>query len=201
MRSQTEVFSTNGTTVLRRVQNAWDGNGTLGGRSINPRVIETVQTIEPAGANLVSKQTFAHDQYNNQTDVYEYGFGTGAAGALVRRTHTDYFTSSYDTLNPSASNPDPSLTSHIRDLPWRVFIYDAAGALQAKVQTEYDNYVQDGTDCLHSFRCPLKPRSDISGLDSQFTTAYTKRGNPTAVTRYLVFNNTITGSVSSFIAI
>ena len=196
--SQTEVFSTNETTVLRRVQNTWDGNGTLGGRPINPRVIQTVQTMEPASANLVSKQTFDHDQYNNQTDVYEYGFGSGAASALVRRTHTDYFTSSYDTLNPSASDPDPSLTSHIRNLPWRVFIYDPAGALQAKVETEYDNYVQDGTDCLHSFRCPLKARSDISGLDSQFTTAYTKRGNPTAINRYLVFNNTITGSISSF---
>ena len=134
--------------MLRRVQNAWDGNGTLGGQSINPRIIETVQTIEPAGANLVSKQTFNHDQYNNQTDVYEYGFGTGTAGALVRRTHTDYFTSSYDTLNPSSSNPDPSLTSHIRDLPWKVSIYDAAGTLQAKVETEYDNYVQDGTRLL-----------------------------------------------------
>ena len=196
--NQTEVFSTNGTTVLRRVQNTWDDNGTLGGQPINPRLIESVQTIEPSGANLVSKQTFDHDQYNNQTDVYEYGFGAGAAGALVRRTHTDYFTASYDTLNPNSANPDPSLTSHIRDLPWKVSIYDAAGTLQAKVQTEYDNYVQDGTDCLHSFRCPLKPRAGISGLDAQFTTGYTKRGNATAVTRYLVANNTITDSISSY---
>src|SRR5215216_1176527 len=195
---QTDVFSTNGTTVLRRVQNTWDANGILGGRSINPRLVETVQTIEPSGANLVSKQTFAHDQYNNQTDVYEYGFGSGAAGALVRRTHTDYFTSSYDTLNPSSSSPDPSLTSHIRELPWKVFVYDAAGVVRAKSQAEYDNYTLDGSDCLHSFHCSLTARSNISGLDSQFNTSYTKRGNPTAVTRYLISNGTETGSITSY---
>ena len=196
---QREVLSTNGATVLSRVQNSWAGNGTLGGRQVNPRLVQILQIIEPTGVNLISKQTFNHDQYNNQTDVYEYGFRSGGVDPLVRHTHTDYFTSSYDTLNPSSSNPDPSLTSHIRDLPWKVFTYDGAGTLRAKVENEYDNYVLDGTDCLHSFHCQLKARSNISGLDSQFTTSYTKRGNPTAVTSYLVSNGTVTGSIFSYL--
>jgi hypothetical protein len=42
--------------------------------------------------NLVSKKTFAYDEYNNQTDVWEYDFGAGVPGPLIRRTHTDYVT-------------------------------------------------------------------------------------------------------------
>ena len=56
----------------------------------NPKISETINTM--ADSNLVARQSFSYDQYNNQTDAYEYDFGTGAAGILIRQTHTDYVT-------------------------------------------------------------------------------------------------------------
>src|SRR6185369_5733377 len=169
-----------------------------GDKTNNPQVTQVVSTLEPAQANEVSKQTFAYDKYTNQTDVSEYDFGSGAAGSLVRRTHTNFLTATYDTLNPSATNPDLSLTSHIRNLPTQVSVFDAGGVESARSSIEYENYTLDGADCLHSFHCGLVPRANISGLDSLFGTSYTKRGNPTASTSFLLSNGSVTGSVSSY---
>ncbi len=80
---RTEYFAGNGTTILRRVDHDWVNCGGL-------CVTQTVNTLEPATANLVSKQTFSYGGALNLTDVYEYGFGAGTSGPLVRRTHTDY---------------------------------------------------------------------------------------------------------------
>ena len=207
---QTEEFASDGTTVLRRTVNTWqqpiDGSSwpltqpesNPGSRANSPQITQVVNTLEPAQANKVSKQTFSYDKYTNQTDVYEYGFGTGSAGSLVRRTQTNYLTSSYDTLNPSSSAPDLNLTSHIRNLPTQVSTFDAAGVERARSITEYDNYVLDGSDCPHSFNCPLIARSNISGFDSLFATSYTKRGNPTALTRYLLSNGAVTGAIATY---
>ena len=207
---QTEEFASDGTTVLRRVVNTWQqppsggtwpltqGETSDAVKSNNPQITQTLMTLEPAQANKVSKQTFGYDKYTNRTDAYEYDFGTEAAGSLIRRTHTDYLTTSYDTLNPNSSNPDLNLTSHIRNLPTKSSVFDAAGVERARSTTEYDNYALDGADCLHSFHCPLVARANISGLDSPFGTRYTKRGNPTATTSYLLANGVVTGSVSSY---
>ena len=207
---QSEAVAANGTTILQRVTHTWqqpaagaswpltqpETNSAAKGN--NPQVTEISTTLEPSQVNKVSKQTFAYDKYTNQTDVYEYNFGTGSAGALVRRRHTDFLSSGYDTLNPSSSNPDLNLTSHIRSLPTQTSVFDAAGVERARSLTEYDNYALDGADCLHSFHCPLVARANISGLDSLFGTSYTKRGNPTTSTSYLLANGAVTGSVTSY---
>ena len=207
---QSEQFASDGTTLLHRTVNTWqqpvagstwpltqpetsDAN-----KSNNPQITQSLLTLEPSQANKVSKQTFGYDKYTNRTDAYEYDFGSGATGSLVRRTHTDYLTASYDTLNPNSANPDLNLTSHIRSLPSQTSVFDGAGIERVRSIIEYDGYTLDGADCLHSFHCPLLPRSNISGFDSLFTASYTKRGNPTAVTRYLLSNGAVTGSVSSY---
>ena len=140
-----------------------------------------VTTLEPAQANKVSKQTFAYDKYSNQTDVSEYDFGD--PGVLLRRTRTDFKTSGYDTLNPSATNVDLNQTSHIRSLPVQVSVFDGNNNERARATTEYDNYTLDGADCLHSFHCGLIARTNFSGLDTLFGFSSTKRGNPTACTQ------------------
>jgi YD repeat-containing protein len=120
--SQTEALDTAGNastaTVLRRVvytraQRAavswWASYAATNGLDPtkeppnDPRLITTVTTVEPTGVNLVSKQTavnpqtgvVAFDQFNNQTDVWEYDYGTtGTVGVLLRRMHTDFVTTS-----------------------------------------------------------------------------------------------------------
>ena len=207
---QSEAVASDGSTILQRATRTWQqpiagtswplvqAETNSVAKTNNPQVTEVITTLEPTQANQVSKQTFAYDKYTNQTDVYEYDFGNGSAGSLVRRSHTDFRTSSYDTLNPSAASPDLSQTSHIRNLAAQVSIFDAGGVERARSVTEYDNYTLDGADCLHSFHCGLGARANISGLDSLFGTSYIKRGNPTATTRYLLSNGVVTGSVSSY---
>lgn len=177
---KTEIFDTNGTTILRRVEQtfaqraaiSWWGGTSDTAPPNDPRTIETVTTIEPATANLVSKQTFGFDDtvpFNNQNNVKEYNFGTGAAGSLARETRSTFVTSSSYTDN----------AVHLRVLPSQVSIYDAGGTERARTVYEYDNYL---TDTNHA---ALTNRTNISGLDAAFTTSYSTRGNVTATTRYL----------------
>ena len=158
---------------------------------MNPRITETTTTLPDT--NQVSKQTFSYDQcsgcnsfYNNQTDVYEYDFGIGAPGPIVRRTHTDYVT--------SASYTDAASGAHIRSLPSQASVYDANGIERARTTFEYDNYSADGGN-----HAGIIDRPSISGFASGFTISYTTRGNTTGATHYLLNSSgSIVGSVSAY---
>jgi hypothetical protein len=138
---QTEALNTAGNastaTVLRRVVYTWAQRAPVSwwaayasANSLDPakeppndpRLVETVTTIEPSGANLVAKQSSLNpqdpndvgfDQYNNQTDVYEYDFGVGQVGALKRRTHTDYV---------NALGYTDASGAHLRNLPAQTWV-------------------------------------------------------------------------------
>jgi RHS repeat-associated protein len=198
---QTEVIDTANcvpascATVLRRTVNTWEQGVAVSAWSNtipnNPRLQETTVSLLDVSPNLVSKRHFGYDDsvpFNNQNNIKEYGFGNGVPGALLRETRTTYVTNSTYT----------STSVHIRNLPTQVSVYDAGGVERARSTIEYDNYVLDGADCLHSFHCPLQARSNISGFDSLFGTSYTTRGNATSSTRYLLTNGAVTGSVSSY---
>ncbi len=193
---QTEVFAADGTTVLRRVANtfqqratvSWWAAWTLDGGpepACDPRLTETVSTL--VDTNQVSKQTFSYDQYNNQTDIYEYDYGSGAPGALVRRAHTDYL-----TTNPVNSTDYTATNIHMRSLPTQTSVYDAGGTERARTTFEYDNYA---TDTNHA---ALGNRAGISGFDASFSTSYTTRGNATATSHYLLVNGLVTGSITGY---
>jgi RHS repeat-associated protein len=206
---KTQIFSGDGVTELLRHESNWQQGCAVSSWSNlipnNPRIADTTSTLEPSGANQVSKQVLGYDCYNNLTDKYEYDFGSGVPAAnYTRRIHTDYLTTnpvngaSYDTLNPNSTAPDINATYHLRNLARRISVYDSGGTERARSTIEYDNYVLDGSDCLHGFHCPLTARANISGLDSAFSTTYTTRGNATASTNYLLTNGTVTGSVSAY---
>jgi RHS repeat-associated protein len=195
-----EVFASNGTTVLRRVEHTWQqpiagstwpltqAETSDLAKANNPQITQSVTTL--VDTNQVAKQTFLYDKYCNKTDAYEYDYGSGAAGPLVRRSHTDYLTTNsitgiaYDTVNPTTTSPDPSATVHLRSLPTQSQVFDAGGAEKARTTYEYDNYVND---TLHA---PLLNRSGISGLDAGFTTGYLTRGNVTRATNWILSTST-----------
>jgi RHS repeat-associated protein len=194
--SKTEALDTDGSTVLRRTEHTWVESSTFGQ---GPYISQTVTALEPSGANLVAKQTYLWDRYNNQTDVYEYDYGSGAAGSLVRHTVTTYVTTnnSYDyACDPTSTcgtSASMSNVIHIRSLPSQVSLYDSGGTERARTTFEYDNYASD------SNHAGLTSRSSISGLDSAFTTSLTTRGNATATTRYLLNSSgSVTGSISAY---
>ncbi len=147
----------------------------------DPRLTETVTTLLDVSPNLVTKQSFNYDQYNNRTDVYEYDYGTGSPPAYAtRHTHTDYL-----TTNPvNGANYATDNNIHLRSLPLRQIIYavnPTSGQESWAAQTEYE-YDRYDTSTHHA---PLVNRTNISGLDSAFTTSYTTRGNVTQVRRWL----------------
>jgi YD repeat-containing protein len=207
--------ATDGTTVLRRVENSWrqkalvswwNASATLHGEAgtgepaNDPRAVETVTTLEN---NQVTKrtsidprdatgQTVGFDQYNNQTDVWEYDYGAGAPGSLLRHTHTDYL--STNTVNGADyASPAPNASSiHLRNLPQQQSVYDAQEVERESAAYEYDQYTSDANHAVLA-DCP-----NISGLDAAFTTAYNTRGNVTSITRYLLDNGTATGSISAY---
>src|SRR5262249_10832763 len=183
---QTEWLGADGTTVLRRIVHNWEPGCAVSPWSStisnNHRLADTTTTL--VDNNQVSKQTFAYDCYNNQTDIYEYDFGAGAPGPLIRRTHTDYV-----TLNNSVDYA-AGTNIHIRNLPLQQQIFDAGGTKRAETIYEYDNYNPD------AFHAAIVDRPNISGHDGAFSTGYLTRGNLTRTSRSLLDNNgAATGSI------
>jgi hypothetical protein len=124
---QTETLAADGSTVLRRINNIWQQGCGLG-IAQNPRIGQSITTLPDS--SQVTTQTFGYDCYNNRTDVYEYDFGSGAPGALLRHTNTDFLTSGYDTIAGGITNPDPFTTIHLRSLPTQQQVYGVLAVSQ-----------------------------------------------------------------------
>lgn len=193
---QTEFLTANGSTVLRRVAHAFQQRAAVswwpGGFITNnvleppndPRLNQTVTTLEPSGQNLMSKLTLGYDDsvpFNNQNSVKEYDFGAGAPGGLLRETRTTYIVASNYT----------GTSVHLRGLASQVSVFDGSGVERSRTNAEVDNYATDTTHAALS-NCP-----NISGFDPSFNTSYVTRGNVTCSTRSVLVNGVVTGSVTS----
>jgi RHS repeat-associated protein len=149
-------------------------------------VTTTVQDVTPV---LMSQRHTDYDQYNNATDLYEYDFGSGAVGSLVRRAHTGYLGGNYAS--------DTSI--HIRNLPSEQWVStDSAGTTKkARTTYEYDHYNQTTSEDFHALLagCP-----NITGLDGSFITTYYTRGNMTKSTHAVSFdsNGNVASSISGY---
>jgi RHS repeat-associated protein len=190
---RTQVYDVvDGAPVLKqRVEHTWAQRATIWTQeagnadkqpSNDPRIVETVTTVEPGGANLVAKRTFAYDGFNNQTDVWDYDYGVGAPPTYpTRHSHTDYL-----TINP-VNNVDYTTHTgaHIRNLQRAQQLYavnPATGvdlpAPVAQSETKYDEYPLldcDGNGCSGAI---------------QWINPGTSRGNATTARRWLDTNQT-----------
>ena len=206
---KTEALDTDtNATVLRRIENEFEPRRLTwnsAGLSNDSRLIETVTTIDPTlSTNLVAKRSSKHpvsgaigfDAFNNPTDVWEYDFGQGSVGALIRHTHTDYVKKNPD---PSGPNYQTNTDIHIRSLPKQVSVFDVGGVERSRTKFEYDHYNQASPDLTPDvFHAPLSSQPNITALDS--TTIYYTRGNPTKTTRYLLDSSgSVVGSISGHV--
>jgi RHS repeat-associated protein len=207
---QTEVYASDGTTVLRKTNSTFQQRAALpwwtGAPSASPandpRMVETTTTLMDSGQVVKTSainpfdSSVGFDQYNNQTDVWQYDFG---AATPARHIKTSYLTAGYDTVTSVNNVVDLSSTYHIRDLPTQVSTYEVLDGVEverARSSFEYDNYL--GTECATSNHCQLQPRNDISGFDSNLGTAYLNRGNVTSTTKYRFDNGSVSGSITSY---
>jgi RHS repeat-associated protein len=204
---QTEIIDKDNTSVvLRRVASLWQQRAPIswwnawmpdpyGEPQNDPRLVEVVTTLEPQSANLVTKTSainpstgaVSFDQYNNQTDSWEYDYGVGAPGFLIRSTHNDFL-----QINPVNGVDYRTTSVHVRSLPIQTQIFDAVGIEKGRTTFEYDNYTNDGS------HAPLTDRPGISGFDSSFSTSYVTRGNLTRVTNWILAAGTQLYSYSQF---
>ena len=180
---QTEIFSSQDSSLLRRTTQSWQQTSPNWCNSQNcnsddapvnnPKVIETTTLL--ADSNQVSKKTFSYDTQNNLTDTYEYDYGTGAPGSFLRRIHTDYL-----TVNPVNNIDYTSNGVYNLNLPSETWVSsDSSGNNKVSLtKFEYDNYASDANHAL------LTDRQNVIGHDSNIGTNYTARGNVTAVTSY-----------------
>ncbi|HSL52763.1 MAG TPA: RHS repeat-associated core domain-containing protein [Pyrinomonadaceae bacterium] len=199
-----EILNDTGSTVLERTDNTY---ATLDMNGVPFTVPEGVQThptnldcaltetkVKLNDTNQLKRTTFNYDGRTNQTDVYEYDIGTagsGVAGPLVRRSHTDFVS---DTAYTSTAGP------YLISLPSQQWVSsDAAGNNKLSLTTfEYDAYHTN--DTRHAL---LLDRPSIAGLclklDDTLTpgclqvsdTNYIQRGNLTQTNAY----SNIAGSV------
>lgn len=178
--------------VRRRVEQTWENrahvtwwiDGSSSEPANDPRITKTVTTLMDTGTTTskVSQQTFEYDDDNNQTDVFEYDYGSGQTGAKLRHTHTDYL-----TVNPVNNQNYASDTDiHTRNLPVKQQVFQVINNTeveQARTTYEYDKY--DST----SNHAALVARTSITGHDDDFSTSYKTRGNVTAISRWLKDEN------------
>jgi RHS repeat-associated protein len=195
----TETYDQNG-NLLRQVDQTWEQRAPIswwtGGADSapqnDPRVTEVITRLENG---LTSKVGYGYDQsvpYNSVTDVYEYDFGSGTPGALLRHIQTSYL-KWLNGVDYSGSSIQDHSSPHMRDFPMQVSVFNSTGAERSRTSYEYDNY---STDTNHA---GLFPRANISGLDPAYTTSFTTRGNVTGTTNYLIENGSVIGSVSAYV--
>jgi RHS repeat-associated protein len=231
---KTETFDTDGTNptgLLRRVESTLQPRQYAGffpsayrdgGPASDPRVVETVTTLENG---LVSRQSaidpqspdpqnpnVGFDRFNNPTDSWEYDYHLpGEPESLLRHMRTVYVSDSSYTGGAwdFGSSPDAATligSPHMRGLPSLKSVYDAGGVERSRTTFEYDDYTPDpGTNNRHT---PLVAYVDIFGLCTVFDAAgncsnsspasYTTRGNVTGTTSYLLdYGGNVTGSVTA----
>lgn len=192
---QTDGLDFNGTTILRRVNSSfaqrtnvawWPGWATqmhldqAAEPAMDPRLTETRTKLMLT--NLVSKQIYSYDQYNNRTDVFEYDLGAGSPGALKRHTVTGYVTSSaYATRD--------GFSAHLLSLALQESIRDGNDIERARTSFEYDTYSTGLVD-----------RPGISGHKASYDTTFVTRGNVTKVTKWLLPSTPMSTSMSYDIA-
>jgi RHS repeat-associated protein len=164
---KTETFAADGTTVLRSVEMTWmpkvffnwynNGAESNYAPADSPRIVETKTTLLDVSPALVTKTTsinpgypdqIGFDQFNNPTDVWEYDFGQGGPGQLLKHTHTDYLTtSSVNGVDYTANDV------HIRRLPTGAKAYgykNGQEVLLSRNEVKYDE-------------TPLEPRGNVVG--------------------------------------
>ncbi len=138
--------------------------------STNPVIQKTQTTL--VDTNQVSFRTYSYDQYSNRSGVYDYDYGIGAPGLLLRHSATSYVTGNgYETITGTS----PSAT-HLPGLVAEQTVYDASANVLADTKYCYDQ--QTGVNCRAA--TSLGRLSDVSGFVDP---GNSQRGNVETIAR------------------
>ncbi len=156
-----QVFNTIGTDQSRYTDPSPDP--TLGTACNNPRVTASKTIL--SDTNQQSQVTYTFGTFGNISDKYDYDWGNGSVGSLLRHTTYQYL------HDASSAYSDPG--AHILDRVTNQSIYDSSGTLLEKTLTTYDGSTPSAT-------------SNVVQHDyANFTASTTTRGNPTQTQHWL----------------
>ena len=180
--SQIDRYASDGTTILQTEQeqwmqrdcntdpNCWFGDAQGGfAPSHDPRLV--ADTVSQNGS--VRKTTYQYDQYNNVADRYDYDYGSGAPGSLLRHTVTTYVAGQYTNSNIG-----------LLRLPFETRILEGNGQQRSYTVRHYDE-----VDANHQV-------ADSPGIvqhDSAYASSANNniRGNLTSILRSTDGSNTV----------
>jgi RHS repeat-associated protein len=130
----------------------------------NPRVTQSKTVL--SDTNQQSLTTSTYGSFGNVTDQYDYDWGSGNYGALLRHINKSY-------LHDSNSAVYGDLAAHILDRVNGVNIYDGSNALLSQATTGYDSPGPAGTTNIvqHDY--------------ANFSAQNHARGNPTQIQKWL----------------
>ena len=186
---KTEFVSADGVTVLRREEQNWQQRAPVGwwinAQDVlfgpeppnDTRLADTTTTLLDTTPTLVSKKEFQYDDYNNQTEVKEYGYGSNSPGALLRRTVTNYLTTAIIDGTPYNYATDPSIHQRSLVKGTSVFDYDPQTG-QERLAAASENIYDE------SAYAPL-PCDTTVGRYALSAAASVARGRPTTIRQWL----------------
>lgn len=141
--------------------------------NIRPNVVTTTLDNGLVSETQTTYETFTYSgnvaTRMNPTQVEEYAYGTGAPGALMRKTIYTYL------HNVNSAYVAPNIVNR----PQSVTVYNGSGTQEAYTAYEYDNY----TAGIQS--------SGATQHDSTYSTTYTLRGNVTATNQWVNTNGSM----------
>jgi hypothetical protein len=168
-------------TLLKTVATDYAGEVEAGVNVANVRPIRHTITLDNGLQTRVETdyETFSYTSVNevggtgtatrmNPTEIREFAYASGAPGPLLRRTDYTYLhtgSATYTNLN-------------IVNRKTSILVYDGSGTLRSKTLSEFDNYTAG--DGHHQ---SIQP-SGVIQHDPAFGTAYTTRGNITAISHW-----------------
>jgi RHS repeat-associated protein len=158
------------------------------------QLIETVETSYANGVSPITRRTVKNelpdsngmvaetDTYYDSTgslenDVYDYDYGSGQVGALLKHTHTDYASLTATIFYDGTS----SYQSPISNRPHQVTVYDGSGTIAAQTTYGYDETAV----------------APSSGTPNHFSVTGS-RGNQTTVTSLVATGTTVNTTKTYF---
>jgi RHS repeat-associated protein len=138
-------------------------DGYVGWKCSNARTLSEIKTLNDS--NQQSKVTFTYGTRGNVTAKSEYDWGMGAPGSLIRTTTFAY-------LHDSDTSYDTS-SVHILDRVTSLNVCNSAGTFCSEKMISYDGAAPTSTN-------------NVVGHDySNYSSSFTKRGNPTLTQNWL----------------
>jgi RHS repeat-associated protein len=191
--TEDQYYDVDGVTLLKTTTNTWDQRPCGSPDRIPCAWLQTGygQNLEGIGApahdpqltgetvqygSEVAGSSYGYDSYNNRISEAEYGYGSGAPGALVRTTVTTYNAGS------------AYVSANLLGLPLVKSVTDGSGNLIAQTAYNYDETTPQANSGMIQYQAPATSARGNATSIVQWLHDPLGIQNPTTLTRQLQYD-------------